>query len=167
MKVQEEINNRLLRRIRTCIWLIIVGLSLSGITAFPIETELHWLTGIHHSSDPFHIHIWLMRVYQAVRGTNFQYPYLSYGTDWLAFAHLMLAILFWGALKDPVQNRWVIKFGIIASVCIFPLAFIAGDIRDVPVFWRLIDCSFGVVTLAILLPCYRMTDKLRRIKNVY
>ena len=98
-------------------------------------------------------------MYQAVSYTNTHYPYLSYGTDWLAFAHLMLAVLFAGAVKDPVRNKWVVEFGIIAAVCIFLLAFIAGGIRQIPIFWQLIDCSFGVVTLMLLLPCYVMINK--------
>jgi hypothetical protein len=32
----------------------------------------------------------------------------------------------------------------IACVAIIPLAFICGPIRQIPFYWRLIDCSFGV-----------------------
>lgn len=107
---------------------------------------------------------WLHTVYQAVRLSNSHYPFLSYGTDWLAFAHIMLAILFVGAQRAPVRNIWVIEFGLIAAAAIFPLAFIAGGIRGIPIFWRLIDCSFGIITLALLLPCYRMIKRLDTIK---
>lgn len=151
-------NRILVRRIRRCSWIVAAGLFLSGITAFPLETELRWLAGASGNSGTFHD--WLSMVYSAVHDTNLNYPYLSYGTDWLAFAHLMLAVLFAGAVKDPVRNKWVIEFGIIAAICIFPLALIAGGIRQVPFFWRLIDCSFGVVTLAIFLPCYLMVRRL-------
>ena len=34
------------------------------------------------------------------------YPLLAYGTDWLAFSHLVLAVVFLGAWRDPVRNRW-------------------------------------------------------------
>jgi hypothetical protein len=155
----------LTRRIRLCIWTIAAGLFLSGITAFPIQTELGWPAYSLNSSGLFHT--WFLRVYHAVEDTNLNHPYLSYGTDWLAFAHLMLAVLFAGALKDPLRNKWIIEFGIIAAVAIFPLAFIAGCIRSVPIFWRLIDCSFGVVTLCILLPCLKMINKLERLKNIF
>lgn len=154
----------LIRRIRLFIGIIVIGLFLSGITAFPIETELKWLVGILQPDGLFYS--WFRLVYDTLQQVNLYHPYLSYGTDWLAFAHLMLAVLFAGALKDPVRNKWVIEFGIIAAIGIFPLAFIAGAIRQIPVFWRLTDCSFGIVTLAILLPCYRMIGKLSRIKNV-
>jgi hypothetical protein len=164
MKETENISNRLVRRIQVYVWIVVGGLFFSGITAFPIETELKWLAEVSGERGLFHA--WFRLVYNAVHQANLHYPYLSYGTDWLAFAHLMLAVLFCGALNDPLRNKWVIEFGIIASVCIFPLAFIAGAIRQVPLFWRLIDCSFGVVTLMMLLPCYRMIGKLSRMKNV-
>jgi len=162
--MQLPVKETITRRIRRCIRTVAAGLFLSGITAFPIEAELKGLTDASGNSGI--LHNWLSLVYQAVHNTNQHYPYLSYGTDWLAFAHIMLAVLFAGAMKDPVRNKWVIEFGIIAAVCIFPLAFIAGGIRQIPVFWRLIDCSFGVVTLAILVPCYQMISKLEGLKNV-
>ncbi len=144
---------------------MIAGLALSGITAFPIETELNVLV---QSTQGTHglLHHWLDMVYSAVKYTNQNYPYLSYGTDWLAFAHIMLAVLFIGPLKDPLKNNWVVEFGMIAAIAIFPLAFIAGEIRGIPVFWRLIDCSFGVVALAVLLPCYRMIRKMKELNEI-
>jgi len=36
----------LLRRIRVLLLAFIVGLVLSGVTAFALETELRWLTGL-------------------------------------------------------------------------------------------------------------------------
>lgn len=152
-----------LNRIRLCIWIVTGGLFLSGITAFPLETELRWLVTSMHIGM---LQRWLNTVYQAVRQTNLHYPYLSYGTDWLAFAHLMLAVLFAGTVKNPIRNKWIIEFGIIAAACVFMLAFIAGDIRQIPVFWRLIDCSFGLVTLSILLPCYHMIKQLETSKHL-
>lgn len=153
---------KLLHHIRICIWIMIIGLALSGITAFPIQPELAFFVQ-HQPEHQGIMSIWLNRVYEAVKTTNNTYPFLSYGTDWLAFAHLILAALFIGPLKDPLKNRWVIEFGIIAAVMIFPLAFIAGSIRGIPVFWRLIDCSFGVVALIVLLPCYRWVIKLEKL----
>jgi hypothetical protein len=161
--MQSDIKHTLTHRIRLCLWIVTAGLFISGITAFPLETELSWLAAASGNSGMFHN--WLVQVHNAVHNVNLRYPYLSYGTDWLAFAHLMLAVLFAGAVKDPVRNKWVTEFGIIAAICIFPLAIIAGGARQVPFFWRLIDCSFGVVTLAVLLPCYRMIRKLSTVKD--
>jgi hypothetical protein len=152
MKTQTE--NKRMRRIKISIWMMIAGLTISGLTAFPIEAELRWL--VSFSSDlPEVMNKWLYTVYIAVMKTNQQYPYLSYGTDWLAFAHLMLAILFIGPLKDPVKNSWVIEFGMIACLLIIPLAFIAGHVRHIPIFWRIIDCSFGVFGIIPLMICYK------------
>ena len=38
-----------LRRIRGWLALFIIGLVLSGVTAFPLETELNWLSSILHA----------------------------------------------------------------------------------------------------------------------
>src|ERR1700749_3586293 len=99
-------------KIKAWIILFIVFLILSGITAFPIETELLFLTE-HSTSFPHLIQLWLSEIYNAVKETNEDHPYLSYGTDWLAFAHIVIATVFAGPLKDPVRNIWVIQFGMI------------------------------------------------------
>lgn len=142
-----------MRRIRLCMWCIITGLTLSGITAFPLQTELDFLNR-HATAMPVPMQQWLGLIYNAIKNTNQSYPYLSYGTDWLAFAHLILALLFVGPLTDPVKNIWVIEFGIMASLLIFPLAFVVGYIRHIPLFWRLIDCSFGVIAIIPLTVAY-------------
>jgi len=87
---------------------------------------------------------WLVRVWLALSDTNVRYPFLAYGTDWLAFGHLVIAVAFIGPWIDPVRNKWFISFGLIACAGVLPLALIAGAIRDIPFYWRLIDCSFGV-----------------------
>ena len=104
---------------------------------------------------PAGIQQWILNVYNALVQTNKAYPYLSYDTDWLAFAHLVIAVVCIGPLKDPVKNIWVIQFGMIACVMVFPLALIAGPIRGIPFYWQLIDCSFGVFGFIPLYICYR------------
>jgi hypothetical protein len=151
-------------RIRIWLWIFIVGLALSGITAFPIETELGFLSG-HSGSLPGGVGKWIITVYLAVKTTNATYPYLSYGTDWLAFGHLVIASSFIGPLRDPVKNIWVIQYGMIACVMVFPLAFIAGPIRGIPVYWRLVDCSFGFFGIMPLYLCYKMIRKLETIQK--
>lgn len=74
--------------------------------------------------------------------------------DWLA-AHLVIAIVFIGPFIDPVRNKWVITFGLIACACVVPLAVIAGPIRGIPFAWRLVDCSFGIFGALPLLLCRR------------
>jgi hypothetical protein len=89
-----------------------------------------------------------------------RYPFMAYGTDWLAFAHLVIAIGFWGPLKDPVRNVWVVQFGMIACIAVVPLALIAGPIRGIPWGWQLIDISFGVLGIVPLLFAYANIRKL-------
>lgn len=62
---------------------------------------------------------------------------------------------FVGAWRDPLRNRFVIDFGLIASVGVIPLALIAGGVRGIPWFWRLVDCSFGVCCAIPLALCRR------------
>ncbi|MBW4890676.1 hypothetical protein KXQ82_13150 [Mucilaginibacter sp. HMF5004] len=145
-------------RVKLCIAAIIFGLAVSGITAFPFEIELGWLIQ-HCSGLPDIMQSWLSTIYNAIKTTNQTYPYLSYGTDWLAFAHLVLALLFIGPLKDPIKNIWIIEFGMVVCGLIFPLAFIAGGIRHIPVFWRFIDCSFGAIGIIPLAIAYRIIKK--------
>jgi len=108
---------------------------------------------------------WIQRVYLGVKETNAKYPFVSYGTDWLAFAHLVIAVAFIGPLKQPVRNIWVVEFGIIACIAVFPFALIAGEVRQIPVFWRLLDCLFGFAGGLILIFCYRDIVKLENLKH--
>lgn len=147
-------NSQLKRKIKTWIVLFIVLLILSGITAFPIETELAFLVN-HISSFPEFMQTWITTIYTEVKTVNENYPHLSYGTDWLAFAHIVIATVFIGPLIDPVKNVWVIQFGMIACIMVFPLALIAGPIRQIPFFWQMIDCSFGVFGFISLYITYK------------
>jgi hypothetical protein len=164
MIMKEQIEQQLKTKIRNRIILFIVFLALSGITAFPIETELAFISS-HASSLPHVIGIWLQTIYKAVQSTNEQYPYLSYGTDWLAFAHLVIAVVFIGPLKDPVKNIWCIQFGMIACCMIFPLALIAGPIRQIPLYWQMIDCSFGILGFFPLYFCHKNIKELEVIQS--
>ncbi len=155
-------NTALVRRIRIWLGLFIVGLVLSGLTAFPLERELSILRSLLESSrlTPTSLLTWVQRVHEALAATNRQYPFLAYGTDWLAFAHLVIAVAFIGPFRDPVRNKWIITFGLIACAGVIPLALIAGPIRGIPFYWSLIDCSFGVFGAIPLLVCWRCIRKL-------
>ena len=41
-----------------------------------------------------------------------------------------------------------------------PYALIMGGVRGIPLWWRLIDCSFGVLGAVPLWLCQRMAGKL-------
>ncbi len=158
-----ETQIKLRNRIKYWIIIFIVCLVLSGITAFPIETELKIINNNIGSFPPY-LQNWMSQLYVAVRTTNQNYPYLSYGTDWLAFAHIVIAVAFIGPLKDPIKNIWVIQFGMISCIMVFPLAFIAGSIRKIPLYWQLIDCSFGVIGFAVLYFCHNCILKLEKMQ---
>jgi hypothetical protein len=149
-------------------WLIIfiVCLALAGLTAFPLVWELRFASGVLHSFGFQHVLPsfvqWIDRVSAGVGVTNAEYPFIFYGTDWLAFAHLMIAVAFIGPLRDPVRNIWVVQFGMIACACVIPLAAIAGPIRGIPLGWELLDMSFGVVGIIPLIIVYRLIRRLER-----
>jgi hypothetical protein len=151
-----------LRSIRIWLSLFIVGLILSGVTAFPLEHETAWLAAFlaAHPILPAGIVLWIDRVHQALLDDSIRAPFLAYGTDWLAFAHLVLAVAFIGPLVDPVRNKWVLQFGLIACAGVLALALIAGPMRGIPLPWRLIDCSFGIVGAIPLLIALRKTSQL-------
>ena len=127
-----------------------VGLALSGITAFPLTAELKLLVQWFGQGDSGTA-TWFRRVLEALETNDAKYPFIAYGTDWLAFGHLVIATAFIGPIKDPVRNKWIIEWGIIASGAVPILALVAGPIRGIPLPWRLIDCSFGVVGIVPLL----------------
>jgi hypothetical protein len=159
---------QLLRSVRIWLSLFIAGLILSGITAFPLEQETGWLADFveRYSVLPSEATLWLERVHAALFDTDLHYPFLAYGTDWLAFAHLVLAIAFLGPLRDPVRNKWVLQFGVIACIAVIPLALIAGQVRGIPFPWRLIDCSFGVFGAIPLLICLNRVQHLEQFQQI-
>ena len=141
---------RLIKRVRVWLAIFIAGMVLSGLTAFPLETELEclarWL-GVPDGAAPAGssgLVLWIVTVRDGLRDTYSRYPFVAYGTDWLAFAHLIIALLFVGPWRDPLRNAWVVTWGLWACVLVFPLAFVCGAIRGIPLGWQFIDCSFGV-----------------------
>lgn len=159
---------RLLRTIRILIVGFTVGLVLSGLTAFPLEWELNLLAQMLGAA-PQSLHweysgllMWVVKVRNGLRQTNAEFPFLSYGTDWLAFAHLMIAVAFIGPLREPVRNKWIIDWGLVCCAAIIPLAMICGPLRGIPLYWRFIDCSFGIVGAIPLLCCRKLIGELER-----
>lgn len=130
------------KKIRRVVTFYMVALIASGITAMPVQAEMEWL--LQHIPLPQVAVNIFEKVLVAVKDTNEKFPFLLYGYDWLAFAHIVIAIAFWGAYKDPVRNKWIIDFGLIACALIIPFALVAGEIRSIPFWWRIVDCSFGV-----------------------
>ena len=158
-------------RIKLLLAFFIIAIVLSGLTAFPLETELRILSSIvgvdpaAPPSDYVGLQHWIAIVGESLRETYAKYPFIAYGTDWLAFAHIVIAIAFIGPYRDPVRNTWVVTFGIIACLGVIPLALIAGAIRQIPLYWRLIDCSFGVFGIIPLLLVRRDTALLESLEQ--
>jgi hypothetical protein len=159
------------KRIRIMISFFITGLVISGITAFPIETEIrlfdtYFLNSIFLKNHLPSIHSFLVFVSKGVHETAKNYPFIFYGTDWLAFAHIVIGTAFIGPLRDPVRNIWVIEFGMIACLMVIPLAFICGPIRGIPFIWRIIDCSFGLFGIIPLYFTRKWILELEKIQKI-
>jgi hypothetical protein len=153
------------RRIRVLLVLFVVGLVLSGVTAIPLAGEVALLDKVVGEGSATQswwsaLAAWVSRIYRGVMEASERYPFLLYGTDWLAFGHIVIAVSFLGPLRDPVKNIWVIEFGVIACILVIPWAMIFGPIRGIPFFWRLIDCSFGVAGVIPLLLAWRYTRRI-------
>ncbi|MFE4700746.1 hypothetical protein ACFRIC_27165 [Streptomyces sp. NPDC056738] len=155
----------LLRGIRVWLAFFVVSLVLSGATAFPLVHELHWTEDLLRTlSVPEHLPVlmdWIGRVSRGLDTADAQYPFLLYGTDWLAFAHLVIAVAFYGPYRDPVRNIWVVEFGMIACAGIVPLALICGPIRGIPFWWTVVDMSFGIFGV---IPLYVVRKKIKRLE---
>jgi hypothetical protein len=142
-------------RIRRIILFFVVALVLSGLTAFPIVISLRALEPLFGPGSGLAgvwpaMAQWLSTVLDAYERTYAAYPFVGYGTDWLAFAHLVIAGSFWGVWKDPVRNVFVVEWAMAACLGIFPLALICGPLRGIPWFWTVVDCSFGLLGFPVL-----------------
>lgn len=163
MTVDKTSRARTLTRCRAALLVFIAGLVLSGLTAFPLLLELNLLSswlGIDTTASPdayMGLRFWISTVRLGLERTDAAYPWLAYGTDWLAFAHLAIAVFFIGPLIDPARNRWILVSGIILCAAVIPTALIAGAVRGIPLYWRLIDCSFGVFGVIPLIYCLRLS----------
>ncbi|MBI1177135.1 hypothetical protein GC207_06810 [bacterium] len=147
------------------------GLVVSGVTAIPLVREVDAMvatTGADEliaqpaSTDPPAWALWLTRIRDALHETDARHPILFYGTDWLAFGHIVIAITFIGAWRDPVRNAWLFDFGLIACGLVIPWALVFGRIRGIPCWWQLIDCSFGLLGAMPLLICKKLLNDNRR-----
>jgi hypothetical protein len=157
--------DKLYRRIRFLLFFFISALVVSGVTAIPLTRESALLNlllgkGTIVSTILPAFSEWVSFVDQGLQTVSRDFPFINYGTDWLAFAHIMIAIAFLGPLRDPVKNIWVVEFGMIACVLIVPTALIFGTLRGIPPFWQMLDCSFGILGVVPLYIIRRDTRRL-------
>ncbi|HMJ89836.1 MAG TPA: hypothetical protein VK530_08465 [Candidatus Acidoferrum sp.] len=151
-------------------WVLIAGIALAGVTALPLQKELDVaarLLGVtDQASATSGFAKWIVLVRNGLHDTYAKHPFMGYGTDWLAFGHIVIAIAFVGALRHPLGNSWLFTWGMITCVLVIPWALICGEVRGIPMWWRFIDCSFGV---AGFVPCWlaaRWCRELERLKIV-
>lgn len=101
----------LLFRFRTVMLLFIIGLVISGVTAFPLLFELKLLSrllgvdALVSAEGTTWLTYWIRNVRFGLENTCANYPWTAYATDWLAFAHIVIAIFFIGPLINPLLYR--------------------------------------------------------------
>jgi hypothetical protein len=142
---------------------LFIGLVLSGVTAFPLLHELRllaWFVDAAGLPLDSGLSLWIHRVHNGLEDMYGTYPWIAYGTDWLAFGHLVIALFFIPPLLDPASSRPNLLVGVAACLLIFPLALICGPLRGIPWFWQLIDCSFGLFGVIPLWYCLRLQKQL-------
>ncbi len=130
-------------------------LILSGVTAFPVKTEINFLFENRNAFPEFMMH-WIEKLNTIILQTP---DIMLYGTDWLAFAHIIIALFFIPVYINPVKYQINIKVAMAACLLVFPLAFICGPIRGIPFFHQLIDCSFGILGIIYL---YFILNKIKK-----
>ncbi len=148
-----------LRFIRRWLLFFMAALIFSGLTAVPLEWGTTWLADTTMAwGEPWAG--WAAYAAEAVAHVGGTYPMLFYGTDWLAFAHVVIALAFIGPYRDPVRNRWVVEWGLWCCLLVLPLAFLWAPVRGIPFFWRCVDASFGVIGAVPLWMVLRRIDGL-------
>src|SRR4051794_22366545 len=104
MTVPNEKESRAILRFRIVLGLFIAGLVASGMSAVPLPREIKILAtsmGVNEGADPTRysaVQQWLLVVKVGLGDMYARYPWVAYGTDWLAFGHFAIAIFFVGAL---------------------------------------------------------------------
>lgn len=107
---------------------------ISGLTAIPLVAELDLFAKTLPASSGSEVSEWVTHVRTSLHAVQDQHSFLFYGTDWLAFGHFAIAIAFIGALRDPVRNKWLFDFGLIACALVLPYALVFGTLRGIPVW---------------------------------
>ena len=134
-----------LRRPRIMLAVVALGLFLSGVTIWPWDPELRLVLFILDAlGGPQPLVETLQGILADMRRLREEQSFVLYVADWLAYAHLVLAALFLMAMKDPVRNILVVRFGILCSLTVPILAVVCIPLRGLPLFWIAIDSSFAL-----------------------
>ncbi|MBN1124905.1 MAG: hypothetical protein JXA82_07850 [Sedimentisphaerales bacterium] len=158
---------KLLYRIRFVLILFAIGLILSGIIFFPLKQQLDLLvrlcgpgTWVETVFSP--MAYWIDRMHEATIDVHRDHAFVFYCTDWVAFAMIIVGLAFWGPIRNPVRNRWVIEWGILISVLSVLTVLISAPLRGWPWFWLPFDSSFGILALVPLWLAHHWTCRLEK-----
>jgi len=144
--------------------IVAIGLLISGITVWPAIPELKFglivleKIGLAHSE----LAQFTETILLSLQHIESEHPHILYGYDWLAFAHIVLAILFWGAARDPLRNKWIVECGLIMCALIPLLALICIPYREIPWWWFFMDFAFAP---AAALPLWTALTDIRTIES--
>jgi len=134
-----------MKRTRVMLGIVVFGLLISAVTIWPAVPELKmavrlvWGEGLPQGV----LHGFLLQAIEGLEVMQAKYPFMLYAHDWLAFAHIVLAILFAGAMRDPVRNKWIIECGLIMCALIPLLAGVCIPLRGIPFVWFWMDFAFA------------------------
>jgi len=134
-----------LRRAKWMMAIVAFGLFVSGVTIWPVVWELKTAVQVVWGGGEATgvIHRFVLQAIEGIEAMQAKYPFMLYGYDWLAFAHVGLAILFAGALRDPIRNVWVVQFGLIMCALVPVLGGVCIPLRGIPFHWFWIDFVFA------------------------
>ncbi len=134
-----------LRRAKWMLAIVAFGLLAAGVTVWPAVWELKTAVRLvwGDAAPTGAVHRFLLEVILAIESVKAEHPFLLYAGDWLAFAHIVLAILFAGAVRDPVRNVWIVQCGLIMCLGVPILAGVCIPLRGLPWQWFLVDSAFA------------------------
>ena len=142
--------------------IVAFGLFVSGVTIWPWDIELSFaISALQAIAGPEPLIQLLQDIQQDMRLLEQSNSFVLYVADWLAFAHLVLAVLFLMALKNPIRNVLVVRFGILCSLSVPVLAITCIPMRGIPLFWILIDSSFALCAI----PLWIALKDIRRLEH--
>jgi len=115
-----------LKKIRTLVVFFIGMLALSGITAFPVYSELHWLKQQGLMRGTGFISTWLGSVYYAVADVQQRYPFCFTGTIGWPLRSLLLPACFMACIKTRYATSLLLAGACFAAWLSFRWLLFAG-----------------------------------------
>jgi len=160
----------LLRRIRVYLVTFCLAIVFGWHTVVFVRAETTWMAehlgrGTWVESVWPGLADWVEHLHIAFATTYTTWPVIAYCMDWLAYACIVLLILMLGAVQDPVRNVWIVEAFLIGCVIGFVMPLAIGSVRGIPLFWRLIDSSFGLAGSIWLLWTLRLIRRLEAVQG--